>query len=176
VATNRNDILHRFFQTGEYRAGSVQPSLAPSMDIQVSSNFERFLYYALGEDSVKLSTVMQRVKTDGGYTLSEFDRDTFSSSRATDADIRANIARIYERYGYVIDPHTACAFQDLNPDRVNVVLSTAHPAKFPEALREAIGLEPTHPSLEDLKTRTVVKHHLPADAAAIKDYIVRHAV
>jgi threonine synthase len=176
VATNQNDILHRFFQTGEYRAGPVHASLAPSMDIQVSSNFERFLYYALGEDPAKLSTVMQRVKTDGGCTLPDFDRDTFSSSRATDADIRANTARVYERYNYVIDPHTACAFQDLNPDRVSVVLATAHPAKFPDALREAIGLEPTHFSLEDLKTRPVVKHHLAADAAAIKDYIVRHAV
>jgi len=176
VATNQNDILHRFFTTGEYRVGTVQPSLAPSMDIQVASNFERLLYYSLGEDAARVRDVMAKLKSDGAYTLDGFDRDTFSSSRATDVDIARNIARVGGHYGYVIDPHTACAFQELNPERVSVVLSTAHPAKFPEAMRGAIGQEPTHPTLEELKTRAVTKHRLPADTQAVQEFIRAHAV
>ena len=176
VATNQNDILHRFFQTGEYHVGAVEPSLAPSMDIQVASNFERFLYYALDEDAAKLREVMAGLKSNSGYQMPGFERDIFSSSRSTDTDIRANILRISERYGYVIDPHTACGFQDLDPHRLSIVLATAHPAKFPDALKQAIGAEPTHPALEELKSKPVVKHRLPADAVAVKDYIVRHGV
>lgn len=176
IATNQNDILHRFFLSGEYRIDTVQPSLAPSMDIQVASNFERFLYYSLDEDSAKLRTVMADLKANGLYRFENFDRDTFSSSCATDADITGIIRRVYERYQYVVDPHTACAFQELNRDRISIVLSTAHPAKFPAALVDAIGTEPTHPALDALKSRPIVKHLLPATEAAIKAYIDQHAV
>jgi len=176
VATNQNDILHRFFQNGEYRIGSVQPSLAPSMDIQVASNFERFLYYSLDEDATKLRSIMADLKAKGAYRFENFDRDTFSSTSATDAEITGIIRRVQERFNYVVDPHTACAFKELNPNRVSIVLATAHPAKFPAALVEAIGCEPTHPILNALKTRPVVKHHLPASEAAIKAYIEKHAV
>lgn len=176
VATNRNDILHRFFTTGEYRVGAVHPSLAPSMDIQVASNFERFLYYALGEDAARVRAIMAQLGQDGGCHLENLDRDTFSSSCATDDDIVRLIREVRERYDYVIDPHTACAFQALDPDRTSVVLSTAHPAKFPEVLRGAIGLEPTHPALETLKTRPVVKQRLTARTAAIEAYIAEHGI
>jgi len=176
VATNQNDILHRFFQTGEYRSGTVQPSLAPSMDIQVASNFERFLYYSLDEDPVKLRAIMAGLKANGAHRFENFDRDTFSSSSATDAEITGIIRRVHERFDYVVDPHTACAFKALNPERVSIVLATAHPAKFPSALVEAIGSEPTHPALDALKSRRVVKHQLPASEAAIKAYVEKHAV
>ncbi len=176
VATNQNDILHRFFTTGEYRVGAVHPSLAPSMDIQVASNFERLLYYSLGEDPARVREVMAQLQREGRYTLAGFDRDTFSSSRATDVEIGANIARVAQRHGYIIDPHTACAFQELNPARVSVVLATAHPAKFPDALRGAIGQEPTHPGLDALKARAVAKHRLPADTRAVQDFLRAHAV
>jgi threonine synthase len=76
----------------------------------------------------------------------------------------------------VADPHTACAFQEHSTDRVNVVLSTASPAKFPDTIRTAIGVEPTHASLEALKTRPIVKHRLKADAATIRSFIDAHAV
>jgi threonine synthase len=176
IATNRNDILHRFFTTGDYSVGTVQPSLAPSMDIQVASNFERFLYYAVDEDPSRVRAIMDQLKATGSYRFEDFDRDTFSSSTASDAEITGLIGRVHERYGYVVDPHTACAFQDLNPNRLSVVLATAHPAKFPEALRAAIGVEPTHPALDALKSRPIVKHRLPADASAIKAYLSAHAV
>lgn len=176
VATNQNDILHRFFQSGEYRVGTVQPSLAPSMDIQVASNFERFLYYSLDENSAKLRAVMAELKANGLYRFDNFDRDTFSSTCATDAEISQIIRRVYERHDYVVDPHTACAFKELDRDRVSIVLSTAHPAKFPSALVEAIGFEPTHPTLDALKTRPIRKHQLSASESAIKAFIDRHAV
>jgi threonine synthase len=176
VATNQNDILHRLFTTGDYRLGAVQPSLAPSMDIQVASNFERFLYYELGSDPELVRKVMAELKETGGYRFPNFDKSTFSSSCATDAEISAIIRRVHTDYQYIVDPHTACAFKDLNPERISIVLATAHPAKFPDAIRAAIGVEPTHPALEALKPRPIVKHRLPADEAAIKAFIAQRAL
>ncbi len=176
VATNQNDILHRLFTTGDYRVSTVTPSLAPSMDIQVSSNFERFLYYSVGRDPAKVREVMQAFKTTGAYTFENFDRDTFTASRTNDAEIPGIIRDVYQRYNYIADPHTACGFKSLSADRPSIVLATASPAKFPDTIVSAIGVEPTHPSLEALKARPLVKHKLPADAAAIRDYLDRHAV
>jgi threonine synthase len=176
VATNQNDILHRLFTTGEYRLGAVQPSLAPSMDIQVASNFERFLYYQLNRDAAQVRAVLTELTTTGSYCFAHFNHAKFSSSAATDAEITGIIRRVYERHHYIVDPHTACAFKELNPDRVSVVLATAHPAKFPKAIRLAIDQVPVHPALELLKPRPVVKYRLPADEAAIKAFITQRAV
>ena len=176
VATNQNDILHRLFSTGEYRTGEVHASLAPSMDIQLASNFERFIYYELGRDPEQVRNVMARIKATGAYHFENFDQSTFSSSSATDAEITGIIRRVHERFSYIVDPHTACAFKDLNPDRVSVVLATAHPTKFPDAIRAAINQAPVHPLLEALKARPVVKHRLPAEAAASKAFIAARAV
>lgn len=175
VATNRNDILHRLFSTGEYRVGEVHPSLAPSMDIQVASNFERLLYYLVDEDPVRVRAVMESIRKRGSYLFENFDRDTFRSSCATDEEIGAIIGDVYRRYDYVIDPHTACGFKDLDPRKVSVVLATAHPAKFPEAVRAATGLEVTHPALEALKSLPLDKHRIRADAGAIQEFIRTHA-
>ncbi|MDF9831806.1 threonine synthase [Ereboglobus sp. PH5-5] len=176
VATNQNDILHRLFTTGEYSVADVRPSLAPSMDIQVSSNFERFLYYSLGRDTARVREVMSTFKTTGRYVFENFDRDTFSASRCDDAEIPGIIKRVYQDFGYIVDPHTACAFKDLSRDRASVVLATASPAKFPDTIREAIGMEPTDPALEILKARPLVKHKINADPAAIKAFIMANAV
>jgi threonine synthase len=176
VATNQNDILYRLFTTGDYRVSSVSPSLAPSMDIQVSSNFERFLYLSLGRDAAKVREVMQTFKTTGGYKFEAFDRDTFSASRCTDAQIPGIIQSVYERYGYVVDPHTACGFADLAKDRPSLILATASPAKFPDTIIAAIGVEPKDPSLETLKQRPIKKHLLKADPASIRAFIDAHGV
>ena len=184
VATNQNDILYRLFTTGEYRVGEVHPSLAPSMDIQVASNFERFIYFAVGRDPAKVRAVMDTFKKTGAYKFENFNRDTFSASRTTDAEIASIIKRVYKDYGYVADPHTACAFKDLggdatvagDADRVRVVLSTASPAKFPDTIKAAIGIEPTHPSLEALKAKPVVKHRIKATPEAIRAFIDQRAV
>jgi threonine synthase len=176
VATNRNDILHRLFTTAEYRTGEVHASLAPSMDIQVASNFERFLYYALDETPTRVCTVMAQIKATGVYRFDLLNKSIFSSSSATDEEITGLIRKVYERYLYVVDPHTACAFKDINPQRTSIVLSTAHPAKFPAAIQAAIGQEPTAPALDDLKALPIVKHKLPADAEAIKAFISQRAL
>ena len=176
VATNQNDILYRFFTTGEYRAGAVAPSLAPSMDIQVASNFERFLYYRAGQDPDRLRALMEEFKATGRCRLENWDRGVFSASRCTDAEIPGIIQRVYRDHRYIVDPHTACAFQELSPGRVSVVLATASPAKFPETIRAAIGIEPTDPSLDALKSRPVIKHRLRSDPAEIMRFITDHAV
>lgn len=176
VATNQNDILHRLFTTGDYRTSTVTPSLAPSMDIQVSSNFERFLYYSVGRDSAKVREIMATFKATGAYTFENFDRDTFTASRTTDAEIPAIIRQVYQDFGYIADPHTACGFKSFAKDRPSIVLATASPAKFPDTIISAIGIEPVDPSLEVLKSKPLVKHKLPADAAAIRAYLDQHAV
>jgi threonine synthase len=179
VATNQNDILHRLFTTGEYRVGEVHPSLAPSMDIQVASNFERFIYFAVGREPAKVRAVMDTFKRTGAYTFENFNRDTFTASRTTDAEIAEIIRGVYRDYGYVADPHTACGFKDIgaaDDGRARVVLATASPAKFPDTIKAAIGVEPTDPSLEALKARPVVKHRIRATPDAIRAFIDRHGV
>ncbi|MGE9295524.1 MAG: threonine synthase [Puniceicoccales bacterium] len=175
VATNQNDILCRLFNTGEYQVDKVQPSVAPSMDIQVASNFERFLYYNVGRDSAKVREVMQAFKSTGKYNFENFDRDIFSASRMDDGEISKVIEQTFEQYSYVLDPHTACAFKDLNKDRTNVVMATAHPAKFPEVIEQALGRTPTAPSLEAIKREPIVNYMLPADADALAEFLREHA-
>jgi threonine synthase len=176
VATNQNDILHRFFTTGEYRVGAVHPSLAPSMDIQVASNFERFIYYSLGHSGPRVREAMDSIKTKGLWSLPGFKPGVFTSSKCTDAEITGIIRDVHREHGYIVDPHTACGFKDLDPNKPSVVLATASPAKFPEAIREATGIEPTDPSLEALKALPLVRHKIVADAGAIRAFIESRAV
>ena len=176
VATNQNDILHRLFQSGTYKLDAVAPSLAPSMDIQVASNFERFLYYAEGCDSAKVREIMKTFKSTGEYVFSDFEAAGFTSSRTDDAEIAHIIKRVYEQYGYVVDPHTACGFAPMvdGEHGPEVVLSTAHPAKFPDTIVEAINKESTHPSLEVLKSRKIVKYSVESTPEAIKQFMRQH--
>lgn len=175
VATNQNDILHRLFQTGTYALENVAPSLAPSMDIQVASNFERFLYYAVGSDAAKVRNIMQTFKSTGQYQFENFDRQGFSSSRTDDREIENLIQSVFAEYNYVVDPHTACGFQkDGAGNGPEIILATAHPAKFPDTIIKAIGEEPTHPSLEILKEREIVKHHVEPTPEAIKAFMREH--
>lgn len=176
IATNRNDILHRLFRTGRYETGPVTPSCAPSMDIQIASNFERFLYYHEGRDPARVRSIMSDFREHGGVAISDFDADHFSASRADDADIEARICEVYERYGYVIDPHTACGFQDLPPGGTRVVLATAHPAKFPETIERAIGIRPTSPVLEVLRSVTPKEYTVLPEEAFLKEFIASHLV
>ena len=176
VATNQNDILYRFFTTGEYRAARVTPSLAPSMDIQVASNFERFLAYRVNRDALRLRGLMAEFKATGVCRLADWTAGGFTASRCADAEIPDIIRRVHRAHGYIVDPHTACAFQSLSPSRVSVVLATASAAKFPETIRAAIGVEPTEPSLDALKDVPIVKYRLRADPTAIRLFIAEHAV
>ena len=176
ISTNQNDILYRLFKSGVYEVRNVAPSLAPSMDIQIASNFERFLFYSKNKDSAELRAIMSELQNTGKYSFSHFDRSYFSASRTTDAEIFQIIKRVHEKYGYIVDPHTACAFSDLAPDKTTIVLATAHPAKFPETIIEAIGEEPRVEALEMLKDRPIVKYHIAADKTSIQSFIREHSV
>lgn len=170
VATNQNDILHRFFTTGDYQQGTVQPSHAPSMDIQAASNFERYLYYLLGGDQNRVRETMQCMNSGERVTLPRY-APGIRSSRMDDATIVKVIAQMWQDCQYVLDPHTACAFTDMAQDRISVVLSTASPAKFPEVVQQATGIQPTHPTLEALKSRPLKTHPLAATAEAVKEFL-----
>ena len=162
----------RTLATGSYELRDVIATASPSMDIQVSSNFERFLYYSLGRDPARVREVMAQFKATGAYTFAHFDRGTFSSSRCTDGEIEGIIRRVYREHGYIVDPHTACGFKELNPDRVSVVLSTAHPAKFPDAVEKATGVRPPLPAhLADLFEREERFTRLPNDLAAVQEFV-----
>lgn len=161
VATNQNDILHRAFATGEYRVGTVAPSISPSMDIQVSSNFERALWLAYGQDGAAVTQLMEELKS-GGFSISQGAlqalRETFVSGRVSEAETTAMIATIRQETGQVICPHTAVgvkvARENLRPGVPMITLATAHPAKFPDAVAAAIGIRPAlPPQMADLFAR-----------------------
>jgi len=176
VATNQNDILYRLFTTGRYETGTVSPSLAPSMDIQVASNFERFLYYMEHRDPARVRTIMEALRREGRWNFAGFNPDAFRATRADDEDIREIIDDVYTCFQYVLDPHTACGFADIDPNNPTVVLGTAHPAKFPDTIKEVLGFEPIAPALESIKARPVVRYDLPADAATVRAFIEEHGV
>lgn len=161
VATNRNDILHRCLETGEYRPEGVAPTISPSMDIQVSSNFERALFEAYGGDAEAVSRLMDELREDGGFRVSQGAwqalRETYRSGRASEEETRAAIRRARERTGELLCPHTAVgvhvAEHHMGPEPM-VTLATAHPAKFPDAVEAATGLRPAlPPRMADLYDR-----------------------
>jgi threonine synthase len=164
VATNSNDILHRFFATGKMHAMGVAPTISPSMDIQISSNFERLLFDLYGRNGANVAKTMQHFRDTGPFELDTGMMDRvqglFTSGRRDDAQTEDVIRRVYNKYGYIIDPHTAVGvgvaeyYQKKNPESVIVSLATAHPAKFPEAVKRAIGIHPElPPHMSDLFDR-----------------------
>jgi threonine synthase len=171
VATNQNDILYRFFATGRYEQTDVHPSHAPSMDIQAASNFERYLYYLTGKNPERVRALMETMKQTGRADLSLLLTADIRATRMNDAGIGETIARVWRDHRYTVDPHTACGFAEMAEDRPSVVLATASPAKFPEVVMRATGTEPRDSSLEALKPRTLQTWPLPADPAALKEFI-----
>ncbi len=175
LATNENDILARFFNTGVYRQGPVQQTTSPSMDIQVASNFERYLYYRVGADPATVCTLMERFAATGALTVAGSD-PAIAAGRGTTAETTDAIRRYYRQYGYLLDPHTAVgvavAERFRRDDEPMVCLATAHPAKFPAAIQAALGEDVArHPriaGLLDLPTRCTV---LPATTAAVQEFI-----
>ena len=180
VATNDNDILARFFATGIYARGEVHQTLSPAMDIQVASNFERFLYYHFEQDSDRLVRFMQEFAANGAASIgAPPDTQLMSSVAVNRKDTLAAMHEVNRQYGYVLDPHTAVGYhaarnhldQQVASTDV-VVVATAHPAKFPDAVQQATGGEPTHPTLEALKGLPMRRHALPCDIDAVKAYLV----
>jgi len=171
VATNQNDVLHRLFASGQYELASVSPSLAPSMDIQIASNFERLLFYFLDGNTERVCEVMQSFREKGKYAFEQFDIPEFSSTSSTDEEIPQIIQKVCQEYSYVVDPHTACAFKDLGENKHSVILATAHPAKFPDVFSDAGMERPKSPVLESLLDQQPVKHEVGVDATSIKAFI-----
>jgi threonine synthase len=155
VASNRNDILTQFLTTGSMTIGEVHPTLSPSMDIQVSSNLERLLFEIHGRDGAAIAEFMARFRAEGTVSVDterlQLLADHWSAARVDDASTAATISGLYERTGMLIDPHTAvgvAAAQAARADRAvpMVVLATAHPAKFPDAVEGATGVRPPLPA------------------------------
>eukprot|EP00929_Paragymnodinium_shiwhaense_P103544 TRINITY_DN670_c0_g2_i1.p1 TRINITY_DN670_c0_g2~~TRINITY_DN670_c0_g2_i1.p1 ORF type:complete len:965 (+),score=219.98 TRINITY_DN670_c0_g2_i1:80-2896(+) len=160
VATNDNDILHRFFTKGEYDKSDVRQTITPSMDIQISSNFERYLYYLFDENSMRLEMAMLEFRKTGKLHVDEALRkrasDDFLSGATNEAGVSKTVSSYYKQHNYMLDPHTACGVSAVEQVRSSltegaemVVLGTAHPAKFHEPVSKAIGKEiPLPPALD----------------------------
>jgi len=181
IATNKNDILARCVATGEYGMRGVNPSLSPSMDIEVSSNFERLLFDLYGRDAAALAKDMVDFRKTRSLKLSHarhMDLQMLFAAHATDdAATMACMKRTYAASGMLLDPHTACgvaATEALMLDGMHVTLATAHPAKFPDAVREATGVNPALPAhLADLYERAEKITPMARDVEALKAYISR---
>ncbi|MDP3674109.1 MAG: threonine synthase [Novosphingobium sp.] len=187
VATNVNDILHRALTSGDYSAGSVEPTIAPSMDIQVSSNFERLLFDLGGRDGGSLAAQMKGFEASKAMQLTNAQREgaaaLFASARAEAGDMAQAMRWASEACGQTIDPHTACGLHaartqaNLDPAVPIVTLATAHPAKFRDAVERATGQRPPLPArVGDLFEREERMIELPGDYAAVVDYVTEHAV
>lgn len=181
VATNRNDILDRFFKANDYSQQGVAPSLSPSMDIQISSNFERLLFDLHGRDAAQVAGLMQAFKEKGALRVSapvlKAAQEVFLSHRVSDEETLATMRETQEQTGELLDPHTAIGYRAAQahfakPDHPVVTLATASPAKFKDAAIKAVGHEaPLPPHLADLLTREERFTRLPNDRAAVQGYI-----
>ncbi len=185
VATNVNDILHRALSQGDYSQGSVTPTDAPSMDIQVSSNFERLLFDLGGRDGAALASQMAGFENTKAMRLTNVQlagaSGLFASERTTAGEMEAAIRWAHQACGELIDPHTACGLHaarasGLSRDIPVVTLATAHPAKFPDAVSRATGQHPALPTrIGDLFEREERLDELPGDYAAVCDYVAARA-
>lgn len=181
VATNRNDILARFFATGEYRRGEVAATISPSMDIQVASNFERYVFDRVGRDSAELRARMADFARDGVMQVEVGNADLFTAFAVGEEETKAEIARTHRATGWLADPHTAVGLAAARARRGDpavpmVTLSTAHPAKFADAVTEASGVVPQlPPRYADLMKKPERCVTLPNDVAALRAHLVAHA-
>lgn len=181
VATNRNDILTKVLTSGDYSMGEVKPTISPSMDIQVSSNFERMLFALYDRNGTQVRRLMENLSQSRRFTINgpELDkaRQIFDAIQVSEQDTEATIKAIFEQTGMLIDPHTAvgvkaAGVKNTDTDIPMVTLSTAHPAKFPEAVGKITGQHPVLPAhMADLFERREKYDYLDHDLDALKSYI-----
>jgi threonine synthase len=188
VATNSNDILHRFFANGAYEKHPVEATCAPSMDIGISSNFERYLFYLFGSDPATLAGMMETFKSTGKLSVSpsllEKARGDFLSASASESQIAETVSAYNKKHGYLLCPHSACGVAAVDQLRNQtawsseekhemVVLATAHPGKFNEAVEKIIGSPPILPpqlaAVQNAQTRCMAS---PNSIQAIRSTIV----
>ena len=181
IATNVNDILDRTLKTGRYEMQGVKPSSSPSMDIQISSNFERLLYLAYGRDAGAIRSLMSGLSQSGAFTIGQKElaaiREEFDSIAVNEAETAKTIAQTLKATGELLDPHSAVGFAAALRAKPNasamVTLATAHPAKFPDAVEKASGIRPHLPQrlshLLNAKERFTI---LPNSATAVRDFVL----
>ena len=153
VATNKNDILHRAISNGNYEAENVSETNSPSMDIQIASNFERLIYDLNDCDDNETRKIMNGIKKNGKYIISKdkmekINKD-FLSASMSEKEVLDTIKEVHTKHNIILDPHSAIGFGSLNKiniDGNNIVLATAHPCKFPEAINKSIGIKPDLPA------------------------------
>ncbi|MFN7053659.1 MAG: threonine synthase, partial [Gemmobacter sp.] len=178
IATNQNDILDRALKSGAYETNGVKASISPSMDIQVSSNFERALFDAYGRDGAAVAALMAEMKA-GGFHISqgalEMLRGTFASGRCSEEETVATIKAQYAATGEVLCPHSAVGVkvaEDHLGDSPMITLATAHPAKFPDAVETAMGQRPALPQrMSDLFERAERVTRVPNDLEALETLV-----
>lgn len=183
IATNANDILDRTVKSGRYEVKGVHATMSPSMDIQVSSNFERLVYLANNRDALAVLRAMDGLKQSGAFSLAsdalQSIRDEFDSGASGEAETAAMMRTILQETGEVLDPHTAVAVTVARQNQgaaPMVSLATAHPAKFPDAVQAAVGLRPGLPQrFEHLMTAQESFTVLPNSVEAVKDHIKARA-
>ena len=180
VGTNENDILHRFFCNGEYKQTEVKETLSPSMDIQISSNFERYLFELAGRSSEQLQSWMDDFESNGklafGNDLLKKAQNDFVSALVNDEEILEMVSRFNQEHGYLLDPHSAVGVRAAEKNDIQtpvICLACAHPAKFGDAIRKALGSEPELPDelsqLTNLETRSKT---VAADPETIKQVVL----
>ena len=183
IATNDNDILARTLETGTYETRGVVETTSPSMDIQVSSNFERLLYESSGRDAGTVKAMMGSLKQARSFSIAPKQLDTiraeFTAGRSVMSDTHATMRTVLDYSGYLLDPHTATGVKVAREQPAGrepmVVLATAHPAKFPQAVEQATGVRPTLPAwLSDLMERKERFTVLPADAKTIENMVAEN--
>ena len=152
VATNQNDILHRAISEGRYESKTVSETISPSMDIQIASNFERLIYDLNNFDDKETEKVMNKIKQEGKYIISrenleKINKD-FSSASMNEEEVLGVIKEVFKKFGIILDPHSAIGFgaiKKVNLEGKNIVLATAHPCKFPDAIDRSINNKPNLP-------------------------------
>ena len=179
VATNKNDILHRAISNGRYEAETVFETISPSMDIQIASNFERLIYDLNNCNDTKTKNIMAGIKKEGKYIISEESlakiKKNFLSESMSESEILNTIKEVYEKYKIILDPHSAIGFGVLKKIKIkenNVVLATAHPSKFPDAINRSINVKPSLPNkfkyvLDEKENYDIIPNNLEK----IKQYI-----
>ncbi len=183
IATNENDILARMLKTGRYEMREVKATTSPSMDIQISSNFERLLFEANGRDASKVRAAMESLKQSNGFSISDealkFIKKDFRAGRTSEKQVAETIRKTLADTGYLLDPHTAIgvfvAEKNERPTSPMVTLATAHPAKFPAAVKSASGIDPALPTwLAGLMTREERFEVLDPELKAVESFIGKH--
>jgi len=183
VATNQNDILHRAISKGEYNVEKVSETISPSMDIQLASNFERLLYDINNHDDIETASAMKDIKEKGKYTIDKKKLEKinidFLSARMSEEEVLKTIKEVYDKYKTILDPHTAIgynAFDKVNLKGNNIVLATAHPCKFPDAIKKSINQNANLPKeltfiLDEKENYDIIDNNLDEIKKHIKERV-----